>query len=206
MLVLIHGLGQSSNDWNEVIKGLDNKNVICPNLSEYIGSNKLTYELLLNELTNRLNEIEEPIDLCGLSLGGILALNYAIKNPSKIKSLVLIGAQHKVSKNLLKLQNLIIKFVPSSSFNKVGLKKKNIITLHDSMMDIDMSDLLKDIKVETLVVCGSKDTQYKKASEELAMNIPNSRLLIIDNVGHEINTENPLELSKVLNEFYNNLK
>lgn len=57
MLVLIHGLGQSSNDWNEVIKGLDNKNVICPNLSEYIGSNKLTYELLLNELTNRLNEI-----------------------------------------------------------------------------------------------------------------------------------------------------
>lgn len=125
MLVLIHGLGQSSNDWNEVIKGLDYKDdIICPNLPDYIGSNKLTYDLLLDELSNKLNQIEEPFDLCGLSLGGVLAINYAIKNRSKVKSLALIGAQYKIPKNLLKLQNLIIKFVSDSSFAKVGFKRK----------------------------------------------------------------------------------
>lgn len=69
-----------------------------------------------------------------------------------------------------------------------------------------MSNSLKDIANPTLVICGSKDTQNKKAFEELSEMIPNAKLLIIDNVGHEINTESPLELSKVLNQFYNNLK
>lgn len=69
-----------------------------------------------------------------------------------------------------------------------------------------MSDSLKDITVQTLVVCGSKDGQNKKASEELSMNIPNANLTIIDNAGHEVNTEDPLELSKVLNNFYKNIK
>ena len=39
------------------------------------------------------DEIEEDICLCGLSLGGVLALNYAIEHPGKIKVLVLIARQ-----------------------------------------------------------------------------------------------------------------
>ena len=36
------------------------------------------------------------ICLCGLSLGGVLALNYAIEHPEKIKGMVLIATQYKM--------------------------------------------------------------------------------------------------------------
>ena len=39
-----------------------------------------------------LNAIEEPIHLIGYSMGGRIALDYAIKNPQKIKTLILISA------------------------------------------------------------------------------------------------------------------
>ena len=54
----------------------------------------------------------EKIDLCGLSLGGILALNYAIDYPNKVEKLVLIGTPYRVPKVMFSIQNIIFKFLP----------------------------------------------------------------------------------------------
>lgn len=44
------------------------------------------------------DKFDEPIDWCGLSLGGVLALNYAIERPDKVKSLVLIATPYMIPK------------------------------------------------------------------------------------------------------------
>ena len=67
---------------------------------------------------------DEKIDLCGLSLGGVLSLNYAIEYPHKINSLVLIAPQYKMPVNLLKVQNLLFRFMPKAAFQSTGFEKK----------------------------------------------------------------------------------
>jgi len=56
------------------------------------------------------NEFDGQIHLCGLSLGGILALNFALDFPQKVKTLVLIGTPYKVPKVAFSFQNIIFRF------------------------------------------------------------------------------------------------
>lgn len=68
-----------------------------------------------------------PFNICGLSLGSIIALQYTIENLEKVKSLLLIGTQYKMPKILLNFQNLIFKFMPNNIFKELGIK--NMILL-----------------------------------------------------------------------------
>ena len=88
------------------------------------------------------NGFSEPLNLCGLSLGSVLALNYAIDFPQKVNSLVLIAPQYDMPKFLLKVQNVLFKFMPESQFKDIGLKKNDFITLTNSMADMDFTDNL----------------------------------------------------------------
>ena len=91
------------------------------------------------------SNLSEPLDLCGLSLGAVLSLNYAIDNPEKISSLILIAPQYNMPKTLLKIQNIIFHFMPNSAFSKIGLTKKGFIEFTNSMMNIDFSENIKNL-------------------------------------------------------------
>ena len=94
--ILIHGLGQNNQSWNEVKKHLNNDGILVeiPNL--YCLNNKsVTYSNLYNNFENILNNYQDKLNLCGLSLGGIIALEYAKRHPEKVNSLVLIGTPYK---------------------------------------------------------------------------------------------------------------
>ena len=53
------------------------------NLPDLVHSKEVTYDNLYAAFSDYCNQYDEPIDLCGLSLGGVLALNYAIQYPKK---------------------------------------------------------------------------------------------------------------------------
>lgn len=89
-----------------------NIEVTCPDISDMFKNNKNTYDDLYDNFSKYCEKISPPFNLCGLSLGAVLALNYAIEYPSKVKFLVLIARQYKAPKVLLKLQNIIFIFIP----------------------------------------------------------------------------------------------
>ena len=66
-----------------------------------------------------------PVHLCGLSLGGILALDYALDHPENVKTLVLIGTPHKVPKFAFALQNVVFRFLPKSTFASMAFDKRD---------------------------------------------------------------------------------
>jgi pimeloyl-ACP methyl ester carboxylesterase len=66
------------------------------------------------------------------------------------------------------------------------------------MVELDFSGRLKDVLCSTLIVCGEKDKANKQASQDLAENIPNSVLHLIENTGHEVNIEAPEKLAAIL--------
>ena len=142
------------------------------------------------------------IELCGLSLGGILALNYAIDYPDKIKSLVLIGTPHKVPKIMFNIQNVIFKFLPKRIFEEMAFNKKDTFILGNSMKKLDFSNKIQNINCKTLIICGEKDNANIKSAYYFAKNIKNARIEIIKNAGHILNEENPKQLSELLNKFW----
>lgn len=201
--ILIHGSGHKAASWDKVISYMNNdKDILCPNLSTILNGKEASYDNLYYSFSEYCNKIEGKIDLCGLSLGGILALNFAIDYPDKVKSLVLIGTPHKVPKVMFSIQNIIFKFLTKNMFNTMAFNKKDTFILGKTMKNLDFSNRVQNIKCPTLIICGENDSANIKSAYYLAENIENAKLEIMKNTGHIINEENPKELAKTLTEFW----
>lgn len=203
--IFIHGLGQTSLSWQKMLTSMkDGAQAICPDLSEIIGNKEVTYENLYRAFSEYYKELPSPVNLCGLSLGGTIALNYAIDYPNKVKSLVLIGTQYKMPKSLLKIQNVIFRILPQYTFKSMGFQKKDVIKLTTSMIDIDFSGQLNKISCPALIVCGEKDGVNKKAAKGLSEKIEGAKLTYIENSGHAVNENNPQKLAFEIENFFCN--
>ena len=199
----LHGLGQTAESWNKVTRATEMAdNSVCLDLAEMVKGKAATYSNLYSTLSEMCNAEKEDIILCGLSLGGVLALNYAIDYPQKVKALVLIAAQYKMPTRLLKLQNALFHFMPQSMFQQTGFGKPDFISLCNTMVELDFSDSINQVSCPVLIVCGEKDKANKKASIELADILKHSQFKEISETGHEVNLESPEKLASILREFY----
>ena len=164
-----------------------------------------TYKELYSAFSSECDKENDGIILCGLSLGAVLALNYAIDHPDKVKALVLIAAQYKMPKKLMKVQNIVFHLMPNSTFNKMGFKKADVINLCGTMVELDFSDSLHKVSCPVLIVCGEKDNANKKTSKELCNYLSSSYFHELLKTGHEANIEAPEELAIVLQRFYDSI-
>lgn len=205
--IYIHGLGQTPDSWNKVVSQLNAAEYsICPNLAELVRGNEATYQNLYAAFSKLCDETGETVNLCGLSLGGVLALNYAIDHPEKVESMILIATQYKMPKKLLKFQNVIFRFVPKSMFLQMGFGKNDFFKLCNTMMELDFSESLQKVSCPTLVVCGDKDHANKNASIELAKYLHNAIYQELCGSGHEANVEAPENLANVISSFFKGLR
>ena len=201
--IFVHGSGHKATSWEKTISYMtNNEDIVCPNLSSILEGKEASYENLYSSFVKYCNEFDGQNQLCGLSLGGILALNYALDFPQKVKTLVLIGTPYKVPKVAFSFQNIIFRFLPKSIFETMAFDKKNTFALGDTMKNLDFSDRVKNIKCPTLILCGKKDSANMKSADYLSQSIRSAELKIIENTGHVVNEENPKALADILNEYY----
>ena len=201
--ILLHGMGQNASSWNETISFLPNTSeIVCPELSDFFSEGNCYYSKMYNAFCDYCNNFSEPLNLCGLSLGAVLALNYAIDYPRRVKSLILIAPQYDMPKFLLKVQNVLFKSMPESQFKDIGLTKKDFITLTNSMADMDFTSGLEKVSCPVLVLCGEKDNVNKKAAVKVAEKLSKAKFSTIENSGHEVNIDNPNGLAKAMKELY----
>ena len=201
--IVVHGSGHKATSWEKTISYMtNNEDIVCPNLSSILEGKEASYENLYSSFVKYCNEFDGQIHLCGLSLGGILALNFALDFPQKVKTLVLIGTPYKVPKVAFSFQNIIFRFLPKSIFETMAFDKKNTFALGDTMKNLDFSDRVKNIKCPTLILCGKKDSANMKSADYLSQSIRSAELKIIENTGHVVNEENPKGLADILNEYY----
>ncbi|MGG5371705.1 alpha/beta fold hydrolase [Enterococcus sp. AZ196] len=204
-LILLHGIGQSTDSWKEVIKNIDNSDICLFPLFENIGPNEyVNFKYLNNKLEAFLRTLNEPFILCGLSLGAILTLQYGTVCNPLLKGLIVVAGQFEApDKKILKLQNMMLKLTPSFFLRKSGivLKKKQLLQLMDDLANLQMSNSLQNIKAPTLLLCGSKDKANLSATSKLSNLLKNSTIVIIENGKHELNRSSPEELAYTINRF-----
>ena len=204
--IFVHGLGQDSKSWDYLIKKLNLvDDISTPDLSKIVLNKELNYQNLYNSFYDICEERKEQVHLCGLSLGAILCMNYAIENPERVASLILIAPQYKIPKMLFKIQNVIFKLMPKSMFAKMGFSKKDTLSLTKSMTNLDFTKGLGSINCPILILCGEKDSANLKASRELVKLIPQSKFFTVSDSKHEVNIDNPNSLALLINEFYNEI-
>ena len=201
--IFVHGSGHKAASWEKTISYItDSEDIVCPNLSSILEGKDASYENLYSSFVKYCSEMDGQIHLCGLSLGGILTLNFALDFPQKVKTLVLIGTPYKVPKAAFGFQNVIFRFLPNSVFETMAFDKKDTFALGNTMKSLDFSDKVKNVKCPTLILCGEKDRANLKSAVYLSQNIRNAELKIIENTGHVVNEENPKALADILTEYY----
>ena len=201
--IWLHGSGHKAASWDETISYMPSGgDIVCPDLASILKGKAATYENLYSAFAKYCNGFEGQIHLCGLSLGGILALNFALDFPQKLKTLVLIGTPYKVPKAAFGLQNVVFRFLPKSIFDTMAFDKKDTFALGNTMKNLDFSDAVKNVQCPTLILCGEKDGANMKSAHYLAQNIRGAKLKILENAGHVVNEENPKALAEILSEYY----
>ncbi|MCM1397886.1 MAG: alpha/beta hydrolase [Clostridium sp.] len=196
--ILLHGLGQTPQDWQAVTCQASFSDIDCPWLFSP-AKEHITYPHILATLEKRYTSTTQPLCLCGLSLGALLALDYTIRHGDNVASLILIGVQYKVPSRLIDFQNVLFRCMPKKMFEHMGMTKNNIIQLSHSMRQLDFSKNLNNITCPTTIICGDRDKANRKASKQLSRLLPQAELHIIPNAGHEINKCAPQAIVTVLN-------
>ncbi len=196
-IVFLHGLGQTAQDWNVVVEQVSFADTDCPELFSLDGQD-VTYSNVFAQLESKYADTSEPLVLCGLSLGAILALDYAIRYRDQVSALILIGAQYQIPTLLIDVQNIIFRCMPRKAFETMGVSKSDMIKLSHSMRSLDFSSKLNEVTCPVTIVCGEKDHANKKAAKQLNTLLPQSQLHIIPGAGHEINKCAPEAIVAIL--------
>lgn len=99
-VVMLHGLGAAGGSFGRVVGALRPhvRRVLIPELpghgaSVHPGNGlRVTPELLLDAMVEALDQLlDEPAIVYGNSLGGAVALSYAVRRPARVRSLVLVS-------------------------------------------------------------------------------------------------------------------
>ena len=95
-VLLIHGLGGSINTWKYQIEDLKDYNILAVDLEGHGGSELIRHRHLLSRTAEEINEILEfenieEVNIISLSLGTLVAMEFAYSYKEKVKSIILAG-------------------------------------------------------------------------------------------------------------------
>lgn len=171
----------------------------------------------------------DQINLLGNSLGGHVALVYVLKNPEKVKSLILTGSSglfengmgdsypKRGDKEYIRRKTQLTFYDPAMATDELvdecfeitnnRLKVIKIISLAKSAIRNNLGDELNQIKQPTCLIWGNNDTITPPfVAKEFNKLIPNSELHFIDKCGHAPMMEVPHEFNRILGAFLTKLK
>ena len=207
-VMLLHGLGQGSAAWDGVVSALpDSISADCPDLFALAKGERMDYPALYRAVSDYCGTRgERGLHLCGLSLGAVLALHYALDNPEAVKSLVLIAGRARMPRALLQVQSGLFRLMGEQNFREMGLSKADAIALTASMARLDFRRDLSRVPCPILVLCGERDGANRREAAALAAGIPGAGLAFLPGAGHEVNRDAPQALAEALEQFYGTLR
>ncbi len=225
-LVLIHGAGGTHLHWPPHLRRLPTAPVYAPDLPGHGRSDGNGYATI-GEYRDWLYEFVDalalpPFVLAGHSMGGALALDFALTYPERLVGLGLVGASARlrvvpailngiqtdfaaVTANLIEM--MYGPAVDQSHRQRYlqGLREIAPAVLHADFRACDGFDVsvrVGEINLPTLLICGQLDQMTPvKYNERLHAQIRNSQLHLLDNTGHMAMIEQADETTRLFEKF-----
>ncbi|MGA3084597.1 MAG: alpha/beta hydrolase [Thermodesulfobacteriota bacterium] len=222
-LIFIHGSGGSKESWfyqTQYFKGsvaLDlpghPKGKLIPTIDGYV---EWLHKTLQNAGYSR-------IVLVGHSLGGGIALLYALKYPEEVKGIISVGSGARLRVHPMFLEALEkavndpsqFEKTPNPAYDLVDPELKAVLNRRhlengpaaalNDMKACDQFDIMEriaEINIPTLALCGDQDVMTPpKYSLYLADHMPRAKALVIEGGTHMVFAEKPLEVNRAIDEF-----
>jgi pimeloyl-ACP methyl ester carboxylesterase len=207
-IVFLHGWDQSKRVWFHLEKKLSKQySTFSLDLPGFGEREKPDTDWGIPEYSEWLNnQIEKKkvdnVVLIGHSFGGRIAAYLASKNPTWLQALVLSGTPCLYEPNIqIKFKIITGKLIRNllpQRFKNLFLSKEDLDAREKGMKKIrynvitfDQRDFLPNINSPTLIINGEKDRSNPvKIAKKTNNLIPNSKLVIMENLGHNIFIEN----------------
>ena len=197
-LVLLHGLGTGPEAWQPQVEALAaTREVIAPPLGL---SPAFTVE---EEAAQVWRSLEAEVDLCGLSLGALVALRAALDQPSRVGRLVLCAGFASLPRRFRLLQSALgaaVAVVPGRTL-PAGLDRRTVGAVFRAGHSFDVSAELDRLTMPVLVLVGERDRPNRRLSRDLAKRLPDAELQIVPGAGHVANLDAPDAFNEALREF-----
>ena len=197
-ILLLHGLGQREDSWAGVIRHLPGWSIRAPRLIEPEAKGETYGDCLAR--AERAMPQGEPLVLCGVSQGAILAMHLALGHPSPVRALVLVAPQVKMPRLLLRVQNGLFRCMPRRVFDKIGVTKESMMSICASMEALDFRERLSALSCPVHILLGEKDRANLPAARRMQGFLPQSRLTLVPGAGHEVNVDAPEALARCIDE------
>jgi 3-oxoadipate enol-lactonase len=232
-IVFLHGVGSDKSVWARQLEHFSRKwRAVALDYPGYGESDMPAGDLdraaIAAYILGALDELGIAVaHTVGLSMGGVIALEMALQQPSRLRSLVLADsfAWHPDADGILartrnalatmtmqefaeaRVRVLLAPSAPEALQREVvetmgRIDKRVYAWTSVAVWTPDYRGDLPRIAIPTLVVVGEHDQPTPPAlSEALQAGIPGAKLAIIPNAGHISNIDNPAVFNRVVAEF-----
>jgi pimeloyl-ACP methyl ester carboxylesterase len=238
VVLLLHGLGVNSDSWQLQIPALTKAGfrILAPDLrgfgrSSYPGGS-CNPVVMAEDMATFMNSLAiSSSHIIGISMGGTVALQLALMQPTIVESLILTNTFAKLRPRKfyiwifyavrLLLVHLIginkqADFVARRLFPepkqeqlreifKSQVKQANPHGYRSTMRSYvryDLSDQINSIDVPALVITGERDSIVSPEVQiEMAEKIPKAEHVFISDAGHAVSVEQPEEYNRIVLKF-----
>lgn len=209
-IVLIHGLGGSSDWWRRNVDALATHHSVY---AVEINNLLLKFDEIASLLARWIDTLGAPVHLVGHSMGGHIAVHLATLRPDLVRSLVLVSSTG-VPFRLGPAEHIGNLFFPRGLFGFFRVMLRDAFRAGPTAMSLafgrillsDARPRLRALAMPVLLVWGDRDPlvplEYAKAMLRL---IPNARLEVVPHASHIAMWENPEVFNRLLLEFFSNV-
>ncbi|WP_206812018.1 alpha/beta fold hydrolase [Paradesulfitobacterium ferrireducens] len=224
-VVFVHGAGGSSRHWFRQQVAL---NGVCRTIAVDLPGHGASGGRLLStvgEFAKFLADFTSSLFLdefvvVGHSLGGAIALEFALEFPERLRGLILIGtgARLRVKPDILEAlgkgekpfrnaEHLYSASAPADVLEEAfaeieGIPSEVYFADFKACNTFNRMEDVRKIKIPSLIVVGSEDKMTPvKYSEYLNTQLDNSELTIIECAGHRCMSERPDHVNRLLVDF-----
>lgn len=225
-VVLLHGWIGSSADWDLVIDGLaSDRRVLAPDHRGHGASPQggpYDFASLVEDLASWMDEQgSTDVHLVGHSMGGVVAMKYALEQPGRVRSLVLVdtGAEPADALPMDVIEQLgelgrsagmaALREAIAGAIQLTYEPKRprdparggaGLLTMDpDAFVDFarELSTYqsfvseLRRIDCPTTVVVGEHDEALRPGCDQIATTIPGARLVVMRHCGHSPQEDDP---------------
>ena len=217
-LVLLHGLGTGPGAWRPQVEAFGSSTrVLTPRLSL---DERFTVEAEAARIRNAL-EPDVSVDVCGLSLGALVALRMALDDPSRVHRLALCAGFAALPWPLALLQAVLgasTALVPSRVLREqlvasvpkpereiarretAWLERRGLRAAFREGRRFDVRHELDRLTMPVLVLVGERDRANRRLSRALAERL-GGELCIVRGAGHLVNLDAPEAFNQALRSF-----
>lgn len=236
-MVLLHGRASNSGTWEPLVPYLEGYEL---HLVDTIGHGAApspedpaayAIERHLDSLEETLASLDRPFVLVGHSMGGFLALRFALRHPGRVRALVLEsasadnpfrGGRHAKAADALRGQIDLVRaegmqalcehleahdqLHPRQRQNLLAMSPVAYVETIRALAEMsEVGHRLGELRVPTLVVCGYGDHIFLPECRTLAERIPGARGSFLPDAAHSPHREDPAGMARALLAFLREL-